>query len=82
MSNVDDDESQVVHLNGLHDKAPEYLVCLAKPKVVFGTDTSLTTEQTWGGASPNDQRVRQQLVALKPNKVLPPSDWSAPLSGP
>jgi hypothetical protein len=58
-SNVYDDETQVVYLNGFQDKTPEYLWCLVRPKVVFATDTSLTTEQlSWLVAMPDDQRVR------------------------
>ena len=34
-SNVYDDESQVLYLNGLHDKAPEYFRYLVRSKVMF-----------------------------------------------
>ena len=34
-SNVYDDESQVLYLNGFHDKAPEYFRYLVRSKVMF-----------------------------------------------
>jgi hypothetical protein len=51
MDNVYVNDGRVLYLNGFHGKAPEYLGCLARPKIVFGTDTSLTTKQLGCGLS-------------------------------
>ncbi len=45
MGNVYDNDGHVLYLNGFHDNATEYVRCTVKPKAVFGTHTSLTTEQ-------------------------------------
>src|ERR1035438_9193850 len=42
---------------------PEYLRRIVKPKAVFGTHTSLTTEQhSWLVPTPNGQSVRYSLL--------------------
>jgi hypothetical protein len=59
MGNVYVNDGSVLYLNGFHDNAPEYVRCIVKPKAVFGTHTSLTTEQLgWLVAMPDDQSVR------------------------
>jgi len=47
-SNVYDDGSQVVYLNGFHDKTPEYLWCLVRPRSCSVQILSLTAEQQTG----------------------------------
>ena len=63
MGNVYDNDGRVLYLNGFHDNAPEYLRRIVKPKAVFGTHTSLTTEQhSWLVPTPNGQSVRYSLL--------------------
>jgi hypothetical protein len=63
MGNVYDNDGRVLYLNGFHDNAPEYLRRIVKPKAVFGTHTSLTTEQhSWLVPTPDGQSVRYSLL--------------------
>jgi hypothetical protein len=48
MGNVYDYDGRVLYLNGFHDNAPGYARCIVKPKAVFSTHTSLTTEHLVG----------------------------------
>jgi hypothetical protein len=45
IGNVYVNDGRVLYLNAFHAEAPVYLGGLARPKIVFGTDTSPTTEQ-------------------------------------
>jgi hypothetical protein len=56
MGNVYDNDGRVLYLNGFHDNASEYVRSIVKPKAVFGTHTSLTTEQhSWLVPMPDGQ---------------------------
>jgi len=81
MGNVYDNDGRVLYLNGFHDNAPEYVRCIVKPKAVFGTHTSLTTEQhSWLVPMPDGQSVRYSLLGRNRTTFCWPNDWSAPLS--
>src|SRR5450759_3206757 len=81
MGNVYDNDGRVLYLNGFHDNATEYVRCIIKPKAVFGTHTSLTTEQhSWLVPMPDGQSVRYSLLGRNRTTLCRPNDWSAPLS--
>src|SRR5674476_552227 len=72
MGNVYDNDGRVLYLNGFHDNATEYVRCIVKPKAVFGTHTSLTTEQhAWLVPMPDGQSVRYSLLGRNRTNILP-----------
>jgi hypothetical protein len=72
MDNTYLNDGRVLYLNGFHDDAPEYVRYIVKPKAVFGTHTSLTTEQhCWLVAMPDDQSVRYSLLGQNRTTFCP-----------